>query len=194
MRAPVGYSMAENRLTAEDLPSITPSPARECARWYVVHAQSHQEVRAVQNLQRQGFTTFCPSVRRTVRHARKQSSVLAPLFPNYLFIRLDLSYDLWRSVNGTRGVIRLITCGDTPLPVPHGVVEDLQSRTQDDGAMTWTSSFKLGDAVRISSGPFANLVGVLEHLDSAGRVRVLLDLLGRSVTVALRGDALQPAA
>ncbi len=162
-------------------------------RWYVVHTQPHAEGRAISNLERQGYRVFCPRTRKTVRHARRITSTLAPLFPNYLFVRLDAKRDLWRSVNGTPGVIRMITQGETPQPVPYGVVEALQSRLSADGTMSWTSSLKIGQAVRISDGPFVDFVGTLEHLDAAGRVRVLLDMLGRSVSVALRCEALAPA-
>jgi len=129
-----------------------------------------------------------------VRHARKAKQVLAPLFPNYLFLHLDASRDLWRAVNGTRGVVRLISQGEMPQPLPHGVVEGLLAKTNGDGLMVWTPMFEIGQAVRIADGPFAELVGTLEYLDAAGRVRVLLDLLGRSVSVALRCEALIAAA
>jgi len=48
--------------------------------------------------------------------------------------------------------------------------------------------------VRILSGPFANFVGKLERLDAAGRIRVLLDMMGTAVPVALRRSAICPAA
>jgi len=163
-------------------------------RWYVAHAQPRAESRAVAHLERQGYSVFCPRYRKTVRHARKARSVLAPLFPNYLFLRLDSSRDLWRAVNGTRGVARLIMQGETPQPLPHGVVEDLLAKADAGGVMDWTPMFKIGQAVRIADGPFADLVGKLEHLDAAGRVRVLLELLGRHVSVALRCEALIAAA
>lgn len=163
-------------------------------RWYVVHTQPHAESRAIVHLERQGYRVLCPRYRKTVRHARKARCILAPLFPNYLFLRLDVSRDQWHSVNGTRGVVRLFMQGETPQPVPYGIVEALQARMSADGAMDWEPTFKIGQAVRIADGPFADFVGTLEHLDAAGRVRVLVDLLGRSVCVALRCEALMPAA
>jgi transcriptional antiterminator RfaH len=187
-------ALAGGQLLAGDGPEIAMSSESMQQRWYVVNTQPRRELRAVEHLTRQEFVTFCPCVRRVVTHARKRTTALSPLFPNYVFVRLDLSRDHWRKVNGTRGVVRLLASGDAPLPVPRGVVEELELKTTVDGEMDWTSSFRSGDRVRISTGPFANLVGVLEHLDAAGRVKVLLDLLGRSVCVALRGDALQPAA
>ena len=146
------------------------------------------------HLQRQGYNLFCPRYRKTVRHARKKTSALAPLFPSYIFLRLDVSRDQWRPVNGTRGVVRLVMQREAPQPVPRGVIDALQTRAGADGVIDWKLAFKIGQAVRIADGPFAELIGTLEHLDAAGRVRVLLDLLGRSVSVALSGAALIAAA
>jgi transcription elongation factor/antiterminator RfaH len=162
-------------------------------RWYVVHTKPRGEVQAIVHLERQGYTVFCPRCHRTVRHARKTKRVLAPLFPSYLFLRLNVSCDPWRAVNGTRGVARLIVHGETPQPMSYGIVEALQSRMSADGATAWTPPFKIGQAVRIVDGPFVEFLGTLEYLDATGRVRVLLDLLGRSVSVALRCDALMSA-
>ncbi len=163
-------------------------------RWYVARTQPNAESRAASHLAAQNFDIFCPRYRKTVRHARNARSILAPLFPNYLFLRLDRSRDQWRSVNGTRGVVRLIMQGEIPQPIPHGVVESLQDRMREDGAIDWTPAFKVGQAVRIADGPFTDFVGTLEHLDARRRVHVLLDLLGRSVSVALSCEALMPAA
>lgn len=162
-------------------------------RWHVAYTQPRAESRAMIHLERQGYKVFCPRYRKSVRHARTTKSVHAPLFPNYLFLCIDISRDPWRAVNGTRGVVRLITHGETPQPLPDGVVEALKARMSADGTIDWARTFKIGQAVCIADGPFAKLVGTLEYLDAAGRVRVLLDLLGRSVPVALRSDALLPA-
>lgn len=173
--------------------SLPPLRIVDGQRWHVVHTQPHAEMRAVAHLERQGFETFCPSVRRTISHARKKSTVLAALFPNYVFVRFDPDQDQWRRINGTRGVVRLISHGEVPSAVPDGVVAELQLRTGEDGALDWTSSLRIGDQVKISEGPFTDLIGTLEHLDASGRIRVLLNLLGRSVSVALQGRKVMPA-
>jgi transcription antitermination factor NusG len=84
--------------------------------------------------------------------------------------------------------------GDAPVPLPRGVVEVLKDRTDANGAFDWAPSLRVGQAVEISDGPFADFVGTLESLDDHGRVRVLLDLLGRSVSVSLRRNVLMPVA
>jgi transcriptional antiterminator RfaH len=163
-------------------------------RWYVAQTHPRAEGKATAHLERQGYQVFCPRYRKTVCHARKVKSVLAPLFPNYLFIHLDTSRDLWSAINGTRGIVRLISQGETPAPLPNGIVEGLLAKSEAGGVMGWVPTFKIGQEVRIAGGPFTDLVGKLEHLDAAGRVRVLLELLGRQVFVALRCEALITAA
>lgn len=163
-------------------------------RWYVVHTQPASEERAGLHLATQGYTIFYPRFRKTVRHARKSTCKLAALFPGYLFVKLDTSRDRWRSINGTRGVIRLLTLGDKPQPAPVGVVEDLQAQTDSHGAFVLAPALCVGQRVRIAEGPFANLVGTLQRLDGADRVQVLLDILGRSVPATLQGAMLDPAA
>ena len=130
-------------------------------RWYVVHTQPRAESRATIHVERQAFRVFCPHYRKTVRHARKGKSVFAALFTNYLFVRLDASRDQWRAVNGTCGVLHLITQRETPQPIPHGIIEALEARMRADGAIDWTPTFKIGQAVRIAEGPFAELLGTL---------------------------------
>lgn len=164
------------------------------ARWYVVQTQPHAEARAISNLERQGYVVFCPRIRKTMRHARATKHVLSPLFPGYVFLQRNVSGECWRSVNGTFGVVRLVSHGDTPQALPHGVVEALQSHSDNIGLSDYHPAFNLGQTVRIVDGPFADLCGVLQGLDAGGRVRVLLDLLGRSVPVALRHEKLVPAA
>lgn len=163
-------------------------------RWYVARTQAHAEGRAAANLEKQKFPVFCPRFRKSRRHARRLENVLVPLFPRYIFVQLDLTCDRWRSVQNTRGVSHMIMQGETPQPVAPGVVELLQQRTRVDGSIDLSPRLEVGQSVRITHGPFADLIGKLEKLDSAGRVRVLLDLLGRSVSVALNGEALLPAA
>lgn len=164
------------------------------ARWYVVQTKPFAENRAIIHLERQGHWLFCPRYRKTIRHARKKKNLFAPLFPNYLFVQMDLARDHWRSVNGTRGVARLLTQGDNPQPVPHGIVESLQAQSDGDGVIDWRPSLHIGQTIQIMEGPFTDFVGRLERLDNAGRVRVLLDILGRPVPVNLPREAIISAA
>jgi transcriptional antiterminator RfaH len=97
-------------------------------------------------------------------------------------------------VHSTFGVSSLYTCEDRPVPVPEGIVETLIANTDEANLALFSSGLMTGQSVRILSGPFADFVGTLERLDVAGRVRVLLEMMGTAVPVALRRSAICPAA
>jgi len=165
----------------------------EGERWYVVHTLPFAEARAEGHLHRQGFRTFQPKRQKTIRHARKLSRVEAPFFPRYFFIVLDPGRDQWRSVNGTFGVSRLVMQGDQPHPVPRGVVEALIATADARGILQLARHLQIGGPVRLMAGPFAEQIAILDQLDDSGRVRVLLDILGRQVTIRTVANNLIPA-
>jgi transcriptional antiterminator RfaH len=161
-------------------------------RWYAVHTLPFAEARAEVQLHRQRFRTFQPKRHKTIRHARRLSTVEASFFPRYLFIVLDLGWHQWRSVNGTFGVSRLVMRGEEPHPVPHGVVEALIAAADARGILQLGRNLQIGGPVRLLAGPFAEQLAILDHLDESGRVRVLLDILGRQVTISTGANNVLP--
>ena len=90
-----------------------------------------------------------------------------PLFPGYIFIVIDLSKHRWRSINGTFGVASLIMGAEQPMPVPPGVVEALVASCESRGMVRFDDSLEIGQKVRILSGPFAETLCRLAHLDDS---------------------------
>jgi transcriptional antiterminator RfaH len=109
-----------------------------------------------------------------------------------MFVRLDLSVEPWRPIISTLGVSALVRGLDRPKPVPVGVVEALLAARNAKGLIDFRHEVKVGDRVRIMSGPFFNLVGQLERLDDRGRVEVLISILGGERSVVTDRTALQP--
>jgi transcription elongation factor/antiterminator RfaH len=161
------------------------SRARAGERWFAVHSQPKREWRAEAQLVNQGFRVFLPKQLKTVRHARKFRTVLAPFFPRYLFVALDVARDHWRSVNGTFGVSFLVMAGESPQPVPIGVVEAIIAATDGNGRQVFDSHLEMGSSVRLLAGPFADQLGRLSRLDDSGRVHVLLEIMGASIPVQM---------
>lgn len=162
-------------------------------RWYAVQCQPHRERVAALHLLNQGYFVHLPLREKARRHARKIETVRTPFFPGYLFVNLDVARDSWRSVNGTVGVVRLVMQGERPVPVPVGIVETLMDACDDNGLLRWRCELTPGQSVRVLTGPFAELVGELEQLSDAGRVRVLLNIMGGSTTVLLSRENVVPA-
>jgi transcriptional antiterminator RfaH len=166
-------------------------------RWYVVHTQPQAEPRAVQHLKNQGFDCFLPRITALRRHARQVKSVLLPLFPRYLFVRFDLDVMRWRSINGTRGVVGLLTNGRCPVPVPSDAFKALLSRCDERGVTTLAALdfFTKGLKVQIKSGAFAGQTGEVGELltRDRDRVRVLLCIMGVQTSLLVPAYAIEAA-
>ena len=166
-------------------------------RWYVVHTQPQAEEKACWHLTNQGFDCFLPRVAGIKRHARRVQPVLTPLFPRYLFACFDLDATRWRAINGTRGVVGLLTNGARPLAVPPGAVEALLVKSDSHGAVPLAAIgvFTKGHNVRIKSGTFAGQTGRITEILPEGRDRVciLLTLLGAQTELQVPSYAIEAA-
>ena len=185
--------MAHDYELAANLEFSSALALKDSERWYVARTLPQRELHAARQLNNQGFRTFVPRYWKNRRHARKVETISAPLFPRYIFVIVDQTKDRWRSINGTLGVDRLLTYGGEPQPVPGGVVENLLAAGDAQGNISFGFHLKEGQAIKIMSGPFAELVGELERLDEGGRVRVLLEILGGKVRVGLPQELVAPA-
>jgi transcriptional antiterminator RfaH len=83
-------------------------------------------------------------------------------------------------------------CADLPDPVPHGVVEALVEAADSRGILQFDRKLQLGESVRLLAGPFAEQIAILNKLDDAGRVQVLLHILGRQVPISTEANNLLP--
>jgi len=57
--------------------------------------------------------------------------VLSPLFPGYLFTRIELQ---WRGVRECPGVIKLVMSGEEPSRVPDEVIAEIRARERNGAA------------------------------------------------------------
>jgi len=154
----------------------SPMPlAPDQLQWYLVHCKPLQDERALENLERQGFHCYCPvrSVEK-LRHGRRQAFA-EPLFPGYLFIRLDRVNDNWHPIRSTRGVNGIVRFNHDPLPVQEEIIE--QIRTQLEGAAAQEPYLKPGERVHITDGPFSRLEAIFVANDGNERVVLLLAVL-----------------
>lgn len=153
------------------------------AQWFVISTKVRREQFAQEQLARRGVETFLPRVVPAVRPVGRSSAV--PLFPNYLFVRIDLEEQHF-DVVWTPGVKRFICFGGTPAPIGAPVIDFLRERVGPEGVLCVAPEFRAGDHVRVRYGPLAGLIGIIEHPGaSRGRVRVLMELLKRQTRVEL---------
>jgi transcriptional antiterminator RfaH len=162
--------------------------------WIAATTHHFKEALATENLRAQGFQTYCPMIRKRVRHARRQSEVLRPLFPGYVFIRFDPLSTQWRPILSTIGVRTLIRFGDKIGVLPPNFVENLRIR-EDHGAIPLPRArdhYAAGERVRMREGPFDGVIATVLAAEDKDRLLVLMDLLKRGVRVKVSIDDVVP--
>lgn len=151
--------------------------------WWVAQVETQREHLTRLLLMRHGYETYAPRIKH---HGR-----IAFLFPAYLFIRAETRFYtiLW-----TPGVVRLLMTGDRPSCLIEEVV--LKIRKQEKGGFVKLPSaakgLEKGQNIRVSAGNFLGHVGIYDGMSSRDRARVLLDLLGRKVSVELARKDVSP--
>lgn len=148
--------------------------------WYVVHTKPRQEQRALLNLEQQGYECYLPTLATEKIRQGKLVVGEEPLFPRYLFIRLDSqqSGKSWSPIRSTKGVSRLVTFGAEPARVEVQLIEALQAR-HAALANEPQKLFNPGERVVIADGPFAGLEAVYQMSDGERRAMVLIELLSK---------------
>lgn len=153
------------------------------ARWYVVHTKPSNEHRVETNLSNQEIEVFLPLLETFQYTNGKMVPKIKPLFPNYLFAKLDIDVHYYK-VKWTRGVGKILGIGSEPIPISEKVIQTIKSRMGENNLVKLDDGLEKGNLVQFTSGPFKDLMGVFDKRVSDGRrVRVLLSLIGVDVPV-----------
>lgn len=164
-------------------------------RWYVVYTRPQQEAIANIHLNRQHFETCLPLLQEPRRRNRKWQEVIVPLFPRYLFVRLQLEADNVAPIRSTRGVVGLVRFGTAIKPLPEGFVESLNQFADPKSGYHLPEKplFTIGGLVKILEGPFKGCAGVYQKPVGNSRALLLLEFLGRTSEIVFEHDQMVPA-
>lgn len=165
--------------------SSTPPPQHPYAlSWYLIHTKPRQEALALTNLSRQGFECYLPMLKLEKIRQRKTALVAEPMFPRYLFIRLDTSDSgqSWSPIRSTLGVNQLVRFGGQPAKVDGQLIDLIRSRAQGTQAQPL---FATGENVTVADGPFAGLEAVYQTTDAESRSMILLNILSKPVAMRI---------
>lgn len=151
------------------------------ANWYVIQCKQHQESRALENLERQGFSCYLPKLK--VERIRLGTKVEASeaLFPSYLFINLDQVSDDWHPIRSTRGVVRIVRFNEYPIPIRGEIIDVIRKRLAGEPARV--PYLQPGERVRITEGCFSDVEAIFVANDGNERVVLLMSILHHEQTL-----------
>ena len=170
------------------------------AAWYVVHTASGHEVRVSETLRQRVetmglegkiFELLVPTQDRVIIRGGKKATVKEKIFPGYLLVKMILDDPTWLAVRTTPGITGFVGAGNKPTPLSDLEVSNIQKFISAP-APRFKTKFTVGEAVKITDGPFADFLGTIHEIDEEkGKVKVLVSIFGRETPVEL--DFLQIA-
>jgi transcriptional antiterminator NusG len=153
--------------------------------WYVIRVKSNTERVVAQSLTNRGITVFLPLEKRLSK--RKNFGMIDfPLFPGYLFAQFE--YRAALPVVTCPGVVHIICRGIVPEPVDPGEMHSLLVLSQNAVSMSLLPVFAKGQKVRITSGPLAEVEGIVLSDNGSRRLILSVTLLRRSVVAQIDRD------
>ena len=164
-------------------------------QWFTAQTHIRSEAKAAFHLKRQGFETYIPHYLKLRRHARKRDMVKSPLFPRYIFIAFDLDKQRWQSINSTIGINHIICQGDKPAILTNSVVNEIRNREDEMGnvSINKLNPFSPGQAIQVIKGALTDQMGIFDCNSGEERVKILLNLLGRSMKVDVPLESISAA-
>lgn len=164
------------------------------ARWYVVHSISGHEARVAESLRQRietmgltdrVFEVLIPTQDRVVIRGGKKLTVKEKIFPGYILIKMILDEGAWLAVRTTTGITGFVGVGNKPTPLEQSEVSNIEKFVSAP-APRYKVRFSVGEAVKITDGPFVDFLGTINEIDEEkGRVKVLVSIFGRETPVEL---------
>jgi transcription termination/antitermination protein NusG len=183
-----------NQPTEEKKVEETPRVAPDNAKWYIVHTYAGHENKVARSLkQRMEAMGFADRIfdivvptRNTIKVSQgKKETVKEKIFPGYVLVKMVLDDESWFLVRSTEGVTSFIGAGNKPTPISEKEVEAIQKFMNMEEPM-YKVAFSVGEAVKITDGPFTDFLGTIDKIDETrGKVHVLVSIFGRETPVEL---------
>ncbi len=164
-------------------------------RWHVFWTRSHCEQIVFDQLTARGFHAFLPKINVWCRRGGLRRGSRAPMFPGYLFLHHAMDKASFIEVSKVRGFVRILgERWDRLAVVPDEEIEGFQAVMQASLPTLPYPYLREGQRVRITSGPLANVEGILVQIKPTKGLLVLsIDLLRRSVAIEVDCTLVAPA-
>jgi transcription antitermination factor NusG len=159
--------------------------------WYAIRVRSRFERVVSAALAGKGYEEYLPLYRRHRNDSPNSQVYDLPLFPGYVFCRVDIT-DRLLSLFTTPGVVSMVGAGKTPIPIPVEQIEFIKTVLKSGLAAEPWPHIALGTRIVIEKGPLAGIQGITIDVDRRHRLIVSIPLLQRSVSVEIDREWARP--
>jgi transcription antitermination factor NusG len=149
--------------------------------WFALRVKPNHEKPVAATLRGKGLEEFLPLLRTRRQWSDRVKVIDLPLFPGYLFCRLNLEDRM--PLLTTPGFLYIAGIGRNPEPVDESEISAIQAMLRSGFPVTPWPSLVVGQKVQLKNGPLRGLEGVLTKIANQHRIYVSVTLLKRSISV-----------
>ncbi|MBU1136752.1 transcription termination/antitermination protein NusG [Patescibacteria group bacterium] len=171
-----------------------PKQVQQGRNWYVLHTYAGYEEAVARNLKQRIesmgmedkiFSVLVPTEKKIKIKNGKRQTVEEKVYPGYVLVEMIVTDDSWYVVRNTPRVTGFIGAGTTPTPISTEEIQSLQKRMGVEEPK-YKVDVIIGDAVKITDGPFKDFDGKVSEIDEKrGKIKVLVSMFGRETPVEL---------
>lgn len=168
-------------------------PQESTPMWYIVHTYTGYENKVAANLEKivenRGLEKLIlevsvPVEKVTETTEKGEKEIERKLFPSYVLVKMVMNDETWHIVRNTTGVTGFVGPGSRPVALTPDEVERIGVEVR-----TIEIKFAVGDSVRITDGPLAGFVAIVDEIcPDKKKVSVTASLFGRETKVELNSN------
>ncbi len=151
--------------------------------WFAILARAGREKNATLLLENAGYECYLPLVKLTRQWSDRVKEIEQPLFPGYLFCRMNPSNRL--PILMTPGVIQIVGVGKAPVPVEEEEIIAIQRAGKSGLSIMPWPYLQVGHVAQIENGPLRGMEGIVVKIKSGLKLVLSVNLFQRSVAVEI---------
>jgi transcription antitermination factor NusG len=171
--------------------SLTPEGRSERV-WHAVYTRPRHEMLVARQLDFRQIESYLPTMESVhVWKNRQRVRIAEPLFPSYLFVRVDRQEH--SAVVQTPGVLSIVGNSRGSLVLEESTIDFLRSGFCRGRLEPW-NEIAVGDRVRIKYGLMASVQGILVRKKSNLRFVISIEMINQNAAVEVNANDIEPVA
>jgi transcription antitermination factor NusG len=161
--------------------------------WFAVQTKPRHEKKVALELKEKQIDVFLPLLTTMRQWSDRKQEVEMPLFPSYMFVRLNQTREERTAVLRTNGVHSFVGMRGIGVAVPDDEIESVQKILLEGVNFTDYPFLAIGQKVRVRGGSLDGVSGVLTAINNDHSLIVSVQCIQRSLAVRIDGYGVEPA-
>ena len=155
--------------------------------WYALYTKPRHEFKAQAQMQAKEIEFYLPTFTKIKKWSDRKKKIIEPVFRGYIFVYADEKERITAMQNNS--VVNTVSFKGKPSIIPEWEIENLKIILENSSEIFVSDRIEIGTKVKIVSGPFEDVTGVVQEVNKETWLAVSIDLLQRSILVKLNKDS-----